>query len=141
MERLSHLNIEPFTAPGVVPGLVGVLLLVTSAAMLIRSLRRGGLAGIGMLPSSFSVGDASVRRVLLTLGLTLGFALILLGNMPFGLAASIFVFAFLLIMDRNILPSVSEVRAVPIVWAVGLSLLAGFGVSTLFSEVFLVRLP
>lgn len=141
MERLSHLNINPFTAPGVVPGLVSVLLLASSGAMLIRSIRRGGLVGISQLHLNFSLQDASVQRVVLTLGLTLSFALGLLGNMPFGLAASIFVFAFLLIMDRNTLPSVSDIKAAPLVRAASIALIAGYGVSTLFSEVFLVRLP
>ncbi|MBT0959439.1 tripartite tricarboxylate transporter permease [Alphaproteobacteria bacterium KMM 3653] len=141
MEGLSHLDINPFTAPGVVPAMVSFALLLCTAAFLLRNLRRGGFAGIGRETFRIDWADGAVRRVALTLGLTLTFALGMIGHLPFAIAASLFVFAFLVLLDRRTLPGLGDIQARPLIFAAVLSLVVGFGVQALFSEVFLVRLP
>jgi hypothetical protein len=42
MERLEELNINPYTAPGLIPGLIGVLLLICGIALGVRAISRGG---------------------------------------------------------------------------------------------------
>ena len=42
LPRLDHLNVNPYTVPGIVPGLLGVLLTACGLAILIRSVLRGG---------------------------------------------------------------------------------------------------
>ena len=42
MPRLAELGIEPWSVPGLVPGLIGVILLALGAVLCGRSVRRGG---------------------------------------------------------------------------------------------------
>ena len=42
MPRLERRNIDPFSAPGVVPGMIGIALLLLSLIIFVRSIRRGG---------------------------------------------------------------------------------------------------
>ena len=42
MPRLERRGIDPFSAPGVVPGMIGGILLCLSLILFIRSLRKGG---------------------------------------------------------------------------------------------------
>src|SRR4051794_37215211 len=51
MDRLRNQDINPYTVPGLLPGLLGVLAIVLGVLMLWRSWRRGGaLAGGERLP-------------------------------------------------------------------------------------------
>jgi putative tricarboxylic transport membrane protein len=76
----------------------------------------------------------------MTAGLTLGYAAVLVGLLPFWLATTIFVGAFVLIFEwqggRGGTGFVRRAAAVA-----GFALVVGVSVSVLFEEIFLVRLP
>ena len=80
MDRLASLGVKPFSAPGLLPGVLGVFIIVLGAGMVLR-----GKAQTGAEPIEW-------RRLLLPIILCLGFAGGMVGRgVPFWLAAWIFV--------------------------------------------------
>lgn len=141
MDRLEGLNINPYTVPGLVPGMLGGLLLLCGVALLVRSIRRGGWRldlRIRALPGLWQ--SEMARRIGLTLVLTFGFALGLFGWLPFGLGAAIFVFAFILLLGPRLRladPGWPKQIAVAAVIAI----CAGYGIAAIFTQIFVVKLP
>ncbi len=134
MDRLASQNINPYTAPGLVPAALGVGLFVLGAFLLVRSWRRrAGSAGGG--------GAASVGRLALALALCLAYAAGLVGRgPPFWLATGLFVFAAILAFRWPELKAQGRIAhgvAVAAACAVG----TAAGVTLVFQELFLVRLP
>lgn len=137
MDRLEHLQASVYSAPGLVPGLIGAALAIMGTALVVRALRAGGLAS--------AVGPAfrwrDQRRLLAGTALCLAFAIGLVGRgLPFWLAAAIFiavtVFVFQL-PERRAAGTVAR----GVLVAVPFGLIAGFVVHYVFQELFLVRLP
>lgn len=137
MDRLEHLQASVYSAPGLVPGLIGIALAIMGTVLVVRALRAGGLAS--------TLGPAfrwrGQRRLLTALVLCLAFAVGMVGRgLPFWLAAAIFitvtVFAFQL-PERRATGTVARGGLV----AMPFGLIAGFVVHYVFQELFLVRLP
>jgi hypothetical protein len=128
MDRLDSLHINPWSAPGLMPGVLGALMLFFGIAL---ALRRGGeVVGV----------EASPRRTALALVLCVAFAGGLLGRgLPFWLTAAFFLFASILafrLLDREAIPR----------WRLALSsaviaVCAALVISFVFEDLFLVRLP
>ena len=144
MDRLQIRQIHPLSAPGLLPGLLGIALALTSAMLVMKSIRRLGSTPGGS--EAVSAGDASGQtesggplRLVIALVLCLVYALGLVGRLPFWLATAIFVTTFIAVFewDRG---SPSR-RYIPLAWAVFLGLVTGWVVSFVFSDLFLVRLP
>lgn len=134
MDRLESLGINPWSAPGVVPGLLGALMIVFGAALGLRALaQRGGGAAV--------VGGG--KRIALALALCFGFAAGLLGKgLPFWLASSAFLFVAILafrVLDHDA-ENDPPLRRVALSTA-AIALAASALIALLFQEVFLVRLP
>src|SRR3954451_27773 len=89
MDRLESQNINPYTVPGLLPGLLGIAMMLLATLLALRSWRRGALgAGSDRRPIDLAV----VRRVALVLGLCVAFGVVLVGHgLPFWVAAAIFV--------------------------------------------------
>jgi len=140
LPRLDHLNVNPYTVPGLVPGLLGVLLTACGLAMLIRSIVRGGWR---LNLTSRSVGEfmhaTPVRRIAVVLALTLIYALGLFGWLPFWLATMVFVFAFVVITEAMAVGGIP--KPINIAIAAALAIVVGFGVEFVFEQLFYVRLP
>ena len=140
LPRLDHLNVNPYTVPGLVPGLLGVLLTLCGPAMLIRSIVRGGWR---LNLTSASVGAflraTPVRRIAVVLALTLVYALGLFGWLPFWLATMVFVFAFVVATEAMALGRLPP--PVNIAFALALAVVVGLGVEFVFEQLFYVRLP
>ena len=132
MPRLEDLGVHPMSAPGLTPGLLGLVLLGLSLALLIRSVRQPRL-----IEAAAADGEpGAAGRTLLTLGLTLAYAIGLVGRVPFWLATGLFVFAFVGIFgwDRG-----RPVRS--LITALVMAVVTAVAVTLLFERVFLVRLP
>ena len=136
MDRLERLQATIYTAPGLVPGMFGLVLALMAALLIARALRGGALS------QSLPAFDAKDHwRLAVSLVLCLGFALGLVGHgLPFWLAAATFVTLFLLIFqfeerrrDGTVLRGIA--------FAVAYGLIAGLAIHHLFQDVFLVRLP
>jgi hypothetical protein len=134
MERLENLHINPWSAPGLMPGVLGALMIVFGAALGVRSVRRRSAPA--------AADAASAARILLAIGLCATYAAGLLGHgLPFWLGSVAFLFIAVLSfrwLDRDAeTPSLPRLAASSAAIAVGAALAIGF----LFEQVFLVRLP
>lgn len=137
MDRLEKQGVPAFAAPGLVPGILGVLITLAALAIVIRSVRRGALASSGASVTR----PLSAGRTALTLVLCLGFAAGLVGHgLPFWIAASAYLFLHILLLQLPDRRAAGEVRR-GVVVAAAIALGAGITIATLFQYVFLVRLP
>lgn len=131
MDRLEVRHIHPASIPGLVPMILGVLMMICAAL-----LWREAKAGEGMT----AMQDGSWLRLGLTGGLSLVYALVLVGWLPFLWATAIFVTAFAAVFswpEDGGTPA--RLKALGI--SVALGILTGWSTTILFREVFLVRLP
>ncbi len=142
MPRLEHRGINPLSAPGVVPGLLGAIIGVCSLALIIRAVVRGGYR-LRLSKRSFSafVTSPVVRRIVATVAICLAYAWGLVGRVNYTLATFLFVAVFVLFFE---LVFDQEKRRSPrsTVWKAVLEavLVAGI-VSAVFQYLFLVSLP
>lgn len=130
MDRLEQQHINPWTVPGLVPGLLGVVL---AAFGLVLALR-GPRAAMGEEPA----GEG--WRIGLGIALCLGFGAVLVGRVPFWLGAAVFVFLAILLFEW------AERRAAGTLARGALragivAIASAAAISFVFQEVFLVRLP
>lgn len=140
LPRLDHLNVNPYTVPGLVPGLLGAILTACGLAMLVRSIIRGGWR-LNLTSGSVSefLRATPVRRIAVVLALTLVYALGLFGWLPFWLATMVFVFAFVVITEAMAVGGMPKLTNIAI--AAALAVVVGFGVEFVFEQLFYVRLP
>lgn len=135
MPTLAHLGVHPMSAPGLTPGVVGVVIAALGLVLLLRSalaLARGG----GAAGEAGAFDRVTWARLALALALCLGYALGLVGRVPFLWATVLFVFVFVVAFGWR-----GADRRRLVVAAAALALAAGFAVTLLFERVFLVRLP
>lgn len=141
MPRLEHRNIDPFSAPGVVPGMIGMILLGLSLILFFRSLKRGGYllfaAGDGVSTSTHKGGK---RRVFLTLALSLIYAVGLLGRIDYGLATFIYIGSFIMIFEYRTGAGLTAQKKM-IALALLEAIIAAVLISLIFRKLFLVDLP
>ena len=159
MDRLAHLNIEPWSAPGLVPGVLGVLMAAFGAVLAWREAARRRGAGAPVpdaaasdaplpdppLPDAPAAGDEPVlvalRRVAPVLVLALAFAVGLLGRgLPFAATASLLVFAWIALLRQDEWRAQGRV-ARGLASAAAIAVVSCTLIALLFQEVFLVRLP
>lgn len=141
MDRLESQGINPHTVPGLLPGLLGIALILLGTLVAVRSWRRGALHAEAAAPNPLL--GLQRKRIGLTLALCVGYSVVLIGHgLPFWLASSIYVTASILLFQR-LSTDEAERRLTPRAWV--LALVIGVGVSLLislvFEQVFLVRLP
>ena len=125
MPRLTELGVHPMSAPGLTPGVLGLVLAGLGLALLARSAR-------GRAPAA--EGEGGWDRLAITLALCLVYAAILLGRLPFWFATALFVGGFVLAFTWR-------GRLGAVLAATVLALATAAMVSVLFQQVFLVRLP
>ncbi|MBX3636483.1 MAG: tripartite tricarboxylate transporter TctB family protein [Rubrivivax sp.] len=137
MPRLENLGVHPMSAPGLTPGLIGLVLLLLGVLLLTRSLRaRRAAATMAAVEASPPLASSDGRRALLAIALCLVYALGLLGRLPFVWATGLFVFAFVTVFALE--------RARPwrtLVGAAAMAVFTAVAVTLLFEQLFLVRLP
>jgi hypothetical protein len=135
MDRLESLHINPWSAPGLLPGLLGLLVLLFGAALCVRGARAG--------PSEERSTENTKGRVALALALSIAFAAGLLGRgLPFWLTSAAYLFVTILAfrwLDREPETSFSWIRT--LLASAAIAVVSGFLLAVLFEEVFLVRLP
>lgn len=139
MSRLEIRQIHPLTAPGLLPGLLGIALALCSILLIVEALARRRAARAAAAPAA-DPADSSRANLGIALLLCLGYALGLVGRVPFWLATALFVGAFILVFEWPEARTRRD-RLVGAAWAVGIGLVAGVGIALAFSDIFLVRLP
>ncbi len=138
MDRLENQDLNPYTIPGLLPGLLGIAMTILGALLAARSWRPGLLAVSGARASR-----AEPKRLLLVLGLCLAFGVGLVGHgLPFWLAAAIFVTVAILSLQYQQRQSAGTKLSLRMfVTAAVIGLGAGAAITLVFQEFFLVRLP
>ena len=141
MDRLEQQHINPYTVPGLVPGLLGLMMILLGGILALRSWRRGALQLL--VPAPTADDREQRRRVWLVIALCMGYAVVLVGHgLPFWLASAIYVTVSILILQR-LSRDANERRLTPRAWvkAVVIGLGSGLITSLVFQELFLVRMP
>jgi hypothetical protein len=137
MPRFEARNADPFTVPGLTPGIVCLVIAVLGVMLVLRALAGRGSAEplpIGVWP------EGSVKRTLFTIATVAVYGGALFGRIPFLAATALFVFVFTVGAEwlnpqrRMGLPALSA-------WALALSLVAAFVIHYVFTAVFHIRLP
>jgi hypothetical protein len=138
MPRFEERSVDPYTVPGLVPGILGVIILILGAVLVVRSARAGGWRRAGGGTSWMQ--DAGVRRLLLAVGLCLGYAALLVGRLPFWLATFLFVAGFVTLFEWPLARTVAE-RSRRLLFAALFAAAVSAAVTFVFRDLFLVRLP
>jgi hypothetical protein len=141
MDRLEQQNINPVTVPGLLPGLLGLAMILLGAILAVRSWRRGALAT--RPPPATPHQREERKRVAIAVVLCCGYGIVLVGHgIAFWLASTIYVAASILVFQR-LSPEPGERRLTALVWARALAIAVAASVITwlVFERIFLVRLP
>ena len=142
MDRLEKLNIPPATAPGVVPGLLGLGIMAFALVLL---LRRSRVATVDFSGSAAAEPQAEGgfhwKRLALSAFLCLTYGAALLGRgVHYWILTAGFLFLHLLLLDES-----EDVPARPtlrrFILAAALALAVSTTVTLVFQHIFLVRLP
>lgn len=132
MDRLEALHINPYTAPGLVPGALGLGIIVLGIALLMRSLRT---------TDSGTDVQLITPRLLIATALCVAYGVGLVGQgMPFWLTTTLFVFVSIAIFrwpEHKAADTLGRGLITAFLCAAG----TAAGVTLVFQEIFLVRLP
>lgn len=142
MDRLEHLGIAPGSAPGVLAGVLGVLIVGLGLALLWRELRAPAAAAtVGNADAvEGEAGGDGWGAALGAAALCVFFAAGLLGRgLPFPAITAAFVASFMLVFDPR--PWRSRIRLAPLASTLAIASISAIAVTWLFGEIFLVRLP
>jgi putative tricarboxylic transport membrane protein len=99
MPQMADQHRNVYSAPGIVPGLIGAVITMLSSVMLIRSIFKGSLKTkiTGDAVSGFFKNEMTIRMVK-TITLCVLYA-VLLGKLPFAILTALFVFSFVLVFE------------------------------------------
>lgn len=137
MDRLERFQASIYTAPGLVPGLLGIAIALMGVILLVRAINAGALRARARKPLVL----AQHWRLIFSLSLSLIYALIIVASaLPFWLVTAVYVTIFVIVFqyaERRAKAQVPRGIAVAVVHG----LLAGVLIQYVFEELFLVRLP
>jgi putative tricarboxylic transport membrane protein len=137
MDRLESQGGTLWTAPGLWPGIVALVLAALAAALAVRARRRAGALGWHAAIADDTPRVATSRFVLAA-ALFFVYALLLVGRgLPFWLGTGLFVAAYVLIFHDT--PARPLARRLLLAAVVGVA--TSLVVTLVFERVFLVRLP
>jgi ABC-type Fe3+-siderophore transport system permease subunit len=136
MDRLEHLHINKYEAPGLVPGILGATVLLLGLMLAVRAIKRGALRPVAR-PSRAGWGHmALVFAAMMT------YSVVLVGHgLPFWFATGAFVAAFIFFFDRERQNALGRSTARQALLAVAYGTVLSAVVSLSFQEIFYVRLP
>jgi hypothetical protein len=152
MDRLQSLGIPPATAPGVVPGLLGIGIIIFGLILLVRREPTADATAAPAAPADPNVPADAVgpagsadglhwKRVVLSWLLCMTYGAVLLGGgLPYWVLTAAFLFLHVLLMDET-----EQVPASPtwrrLLLAAVLAPAVATVVMLVFQRIFLVRLP
>jgi putative tricarboxylic transport membrane protein len=142
MPRLAERNINPWTVPGVVPGLLGMVIALLGAILALRSVAAGAFHPPHIVLSPEDAVEARAGRWRLGMCCLLCFiyAVVLVGHIPFWLATGVFVLTFIIVFEWQ----ANDERAArlrKLAFAGGIAALSATIIPYTFETLFLVRLP
>lgn len=141
MDRLERQNINPYTVPGLLPGLLGLAMVLLGVVLFVRSLERGALK-LPALPAT-SHERQERKRVAIATILCLGYSVVLVGHgIPFWLASTLYVTVSILVFQRMSGHEAERkftARSFVMAFVIGAS--SSVITFVVFEKLFLVRLP
>ena len=140
MDRLEEQHINPYTVPGLLPGFLGLLMFLLGGLLAIRSWRRGGVHRDANAPRTTK---AEMVRIVTVIALCVFFDAVLVGHgLPFWLAAWIFVSGAILVLQYPIrLAEGKPLGMKDVIKSLAIGFCAGWAITLVFQDLFLVRLP
>lgn len=138
MPRLEQRNVHPLTVPGLVPMLLGGVLVVLALLLAYRAFRLTNAESWPALLGHLRSPEAA--RFAAGISLVLIFVLVLLGRMPFWMATALFIFAFILVLEVFLDDEPPRLMR-SVIWALLTAVVASAAIYYLFAQIFLVRLP
>lgn len=147
MDRLEHRHINPYEIPGLVPGVLGAVILLLGLALAVRAVARGAMGGArtaGAGPAAVGPEGAAEarRRMAQVLAATLVYALVLVGHgVPFWLATFVFVAGFIWHFDGERQRELGRGPGARGWRALVFGAATSATVTLVFEQIFLVRLP
>lgn len=138
MDRLERMGVSFFTAPGLVPGVLGVLIAACGMVLAARAWQQGAFGAVQRPP--ILLRPDVLARVGVTLALCLTFAIVLVGRVPFWTAAAAYLFVQIAVLQYPERKARGEVGR-GLVFAAAIALGAAGAIAFMFQEIFLVRLP
>ncbi len=130
---------QTYTAPGLVPALYGIVIVLLAIWLAARAIGSGALRRGDERMRAPREGYSNLRLALAT-ALCLAFAVGMVGRLTFWLATAIFVFLFILLFEWRKDQPWRE-RAIRIASAALIGGGTGAAVVLVFTRLFLVRLP
>jgi hypothetical protein len=132
---------SPYSAPGLVSGLVGFAIFALALTLFIRSIVRKGYH-LGITPGklvAFAKEETSFR-ILITIAVSVIYGLVLLGRMHFVLSTGIYVFAFVMLFEYDIRKTFAA-QWFRVLMGLVMAVLSAGTVYGVFTYLFLVDLP
>ena len=140
MDRLEAQHINPYTVPGLLPGLLGLVTILLGVLLAMRSWGRGARLSGG---PRFAVDWPTLRRLGVVIGLILIYTVVLLGRgLPFWIGSALYVTASIVLLQapqRALAGRGLHWRDFAFAAAVGVG--SGVVITYVFQALFLVRLP
>ena len=100
MDRLENQHINPYTVPGLLPGLLGIAMILLGLVLAVRS-RRARRAHAAARARARRTSATNARRVWIVAALCIGYGAVLVGHgIPFWLASAIYVTASISVFQR-----------------------------------------
>ena len=128
-------------SPGIVPAMLGVLLIALSLVVLVRSiLRKGYKLGINGATLAAVLKDTMTVRMLVTIAFGVVYGLFLLRWLHFIPSTLIFVFVFIVAFEWDLKKPLATQWKVP-AFAAAISVATTLAVYYAFTKAFLVNLP
>lgn len=140
MPTFRELGANPYSAPGIVPGILGVILLFMGAILFIRStIRKGYKIRLSSQGMKLFFKNNSIKRFFIALFLSV-FYVILLGKINYFILTTIYILIFIISFEFTINKSVFFQRKI-LFFALFEAVLIAASISYIFRYLFLVTLP
>jgi putative tricarboxylic transport membrane protein len=141
MDRLERQDVNPYTVPGLLPGLLGLAMILLGVLMALRSWRRGALGEVRVAATPLQ--RETWRRVWIVTGLCVGYGVVLVGHgIPFWIASSIYVTGSMLVLQRlSRDPLERRFTGRSLLKALVIGVVSSVVTQAVFQELFLVRMP
>ena len=141
MPRFEEFGANPFSVPGIVPGILGSIIAVLSLLVFIRSIRRKGYQlGLNAATLKNTFQNPSFKRMSVTCLICVTYGLGLVGYINYYLATFLYVCAFLILFQVDFSENIFIQRKTIIGSFTQAVLISGI-VGAVFRYLFLVDLP
>ena len=141
MPRYQEFGANPFSVPGIVPGILGTIITALSALVFIRAIQNGGYRlKLSRTVILNTVRDESFKRMMITCLVCAVYGLLMIGRISYYLATFLYVFAFLIIFQYRLSENIAVQRNL-IFRSLVQALLVSAAVGSVFRYLFLVDLP